>query len=325
MAQLHHQDFSMQLLPLGTCAANRTSYQDYSGYLLKFGDATTQYQILLDCGSKRVLDFDQVDPKRLKVIILSHSHLDHTHYIGKLIQKLVSYGRVALLTIIAHPNTIKVVNKIIKLWNQRKIPEFVRFTPIKLTIHDPYLRNPKKKCQTDLTQVANLDPISFDLGNNHAIKMQISATPALHTTSSIATKLEFDFTDPQQQEQWKKVNLVYSPDTSFKSDYLVEFAQNADYWLLDTTYHRAILDKAYEKYLKKKWRGEIHGHSSPEYSAMLCEKAKVKHYVIIHYFWKRFTKNFNEIEPTLLKLAGQFYHGNIIVTKELVPIELRVM
>lgn len=322
MAQSFNQTFNLQLIPLGTCAANRTEHQDYSSYLLEVGDAMTQYQVLLDCGSKRVLNFDYIDPKKLKVVIFSHSHLDHTHYVGKFVHNLVLAGRNTPLSIIAHPDTIEVVKKLIKLFNKRKIPEFITFIPIHLFIMDPCLKKPKKKCQTDFTQVASIDPVLFNLNNNRNIQMDLSATPAWHTTSSIATKLIFKLNDPKQQTQAHTVNLVYSPDTSFKSDYLVSFARDADYWLLDTTYHRPILDKAYAKYLQKKWRGEIHGHSSPEYSAMLCEQAKVKHYVVIHYFWKRFTKNFDEIRSTLRNLASQFYHGKIIVAKDLAPIDL---
>jgi ribonuclease BN (tRNA processing enzyme) len=303
----------MQILPLGTCAANRNPYQLFSSYLLEIITDVQKIQILMDLGNKRAADLKYINPDQLKVIFISHQHLDHSLYIGKLIRKLSKLKRKEPLKIIANSITCKVIEKLIKLKNWFKIPSFVELIPSEFKENHRELE--KYQDQENINQVNSLEPLIFQMKNDIQFKLSIKITHTIHIKDSVAFRLGLEMVD-STSTVLKKNELVYSPDTKYDSDNLIPFAKDVDYWLLDTTFHKDYIIQEVAG-----GKNDPH-HSSPEHSARLCRLANVKNYVIIHYFWSRFAEKYEDAEQNLLEMAKQEYSGNIIVSKDLHPIIL---
>ena len=308
-------DFEAVLLPLGTDAANRNKYQEFSGYLLKLQNGKNYSSILLDCGNKYCASLDIVNPENLELIILSHHHLDHTLYLGLLVKRLRKWGRKKPLSIVCHDYTWKKIKWLILLLNFG-IPSFIKHISIPIPMSKPYLRTRKKKATTNYSRVFNLN-YQFSAEN---FVMKIKASPAIHTRGTLAYRLKIYVNSNSN----RFLDLVYCPDTSFSSDHLIEFAKNTSYWLLDSTFRREYIDHEYTKFKENKRGGEISGHSCPYYSGKLCEKANASIYVIIHYFWERFAEKYKNTERNLMKRAQKSFSGALIVAKELEPILLKL-
>ncbi|MFX0101212.1 MAG: MBL fold metallo-hydrolase [Candidatus Hodarchaeota archaeon] len=293
------------LLPLGTCAGNTTVYQKHSAHLLEIQDNHKRVAILLDAGNKRVKSNRLYDIDDLELILISHDHLDHCLYIGALVQKLNFRGRRRKLKIISHVQAIKRIRVLIKIWNLGRIPRFVEFMSVDLP--------PRMDATFDVP------PINLGNGGLDEIQIEIATIMARHTPSTIAYRLKIKHAAIQENAL---LDLVFSPDTSFKSDHLVQFAQHAGFWLLDTTFATWEIQKQIKEYTEGKRGARFPGHSSPEYSARLCERAGVQNYVMVHYFWSRFARHFKDVKGNLSILGKKCFSRNIIIATELEPIIL---
>lgn len=276
------------LLPLGTCAANKTHFQEQSSYLLEILTNEKRYQILFDAGSSRVNNDKFVNPKFLRAIFLSHWHIDHTRYLGPLLKKLVKYLNNLDVTIFVNPWTWRAVTLRMLIRNG-----FI--TPRNIKLHHIHSRTYRKQ-------------VKFKLDED--FKIIITADRAVHSPDCIAYKVKIYSANDDK----KLTSFVYTPDTKFDSYDLSEFAYNADYWLLDTTFHTEFVQKGKDNIFLK--------HSSPEYSAIMCEKANVGTYIVGHYFWERFGTTYGEAVDNIRSKAQTYFKGKIIVARDLEPITL---
>jgi len=246
--------FRAVLLPLGTDAANRNRYQKFTSHILNFyiysnrGEEQLRSQILLDAGCKRSSNLDFVNPEKLDAIFLSHSHFDHTRFIGLLIRHLKKTGRVRELPLVCRPNAWRRVKWIIKAFNF-SIPEFLQYIPVNLQIFAPCLNSRTKESQTDFSQTVDLT--NLPLGKELEVKSK--AAPAKHSKNSVAYRF-WVFSNRKDNRKTKSLclDLVFTPDTSFQSTHLVSFAKNATHWMLDCTRQPDFIENTYQKYLKGK-------------------------------------------------------------------------
>ncbi|MBD3354163.1 MAG: MBL fold metallo-hydrolase [Candidatus Lokiarchaeota archaeon] len=307
------KDFSAIMLPLGTRAGViPVKHAEATAFLLKIIEEDSEYQILFDAGSKRILNKEFINPAKIIAVFLSHAHLDHTMYLGRFLRFLRRSGRKKPLYIYCHNNGWKSLKWWIRLFCCR-IPEFVYHIPIDLEIYNPYLKTHKKDCKTDLTQISKLKALKI---GKHLI-MNIRAAPALHCVSSVAYRINI-------RGDREHLDFVFSPDTSYNSMHLIPFAKNAMYWLLDSAFAKEIIDERYDRFLEHKRGGEIVCHSGPYYSGKLCQQANVGTYIMIHYIWNRYTEKFEDTENALTTRAKRTFDGNIIVSFDLVLITLKL-
>lgn len=276
------------------------------------------HQVLFDAGSRRILDEKYVRSDLLRAVFLSHAHLDHTLYLGKLIRRLKREGRETPLLVYCHENAWKSLRWWIRLFCFR-VPKFVKYMSMGLKMGDPHLKTHRKECQTDLSQSKVLKPIK--LGEN--LLLSIKVAPALHSSGSVVYRIKVSAVATEDSTDSQSVDFAFSPDTSYSSDHLIPFVKNVDYWLLDSAFAKEIIDERYKKFQNHERGGEIVCHSGPYYSGRLCELASVKNYVMIHYVWNRYAANYEDVDNAMIQRARETYGGNIIVSKDLKSIEMR--
>ncbi len=238
------------------------------------------FQILLDCGSSKILT--ECDPRKVKAIFITHTHLDHIKYLPKFIRSLKASKRTEVLYIFLHSEALSVISSFVH-FPFLQIPSFVKFMPL----------NPGA---------------SFMFG-----EIKIDAVAANHPAHSLAYK--FTFQTKQAKEGKNTMEICFCPDTSAYSDELIPFFKDADYGLIDTTFD----DIGLQKYFKR--RAPI-THCSPKFSGTLMKQAGVKTYVAVHYFWKRFGKIYSEAIENLRASIYEYFRGDIIITEDLKPIQL---
>ncbi|MHA1822206.1 MAG: MBL fold metallo-hydrolase [Promethearchaeota archaeon] len=174
------------------------------------------------------------------------------------------------------------------------------------------------------------------------LDIKIMTARAIHTKDSLAYRIRFyarhiilgddkgrhpkkekalnEELDLSKKE--KVLDIVYSPDTKFDSFHLADFAENTDYWLLDSTYNDGFID-SWRQYFNLGKTSDIMKHSSPKYSAWLCNLANSKSYVMIHYFWKRFRKEYgmekenDEVGSFIKRAVEKYYNGRFIIFRDL--------
>lgn len=286
----------IELLPLGSCAGDINTYQKFSAYLLNFyhiiiseaGKESRELdaQILLDAGNDRIFDEHWIKPEKLSGIFLSHGHFDHTLAIGKLCAFLQQKKRTQPLPIYFPIHAALKIRSLIKMRNKFKIPPFVEFHPI----------------------YPNIKEIRF---NNNVI---VQPYPAIHTIPCLSYKFLITKTG-------STLSLVYTPDTRIDSTNLIEQTKDVDYWMLDTTFDDAFYDKLLQN-PKKRSMMLRYQHSTPKYSAMLCQTAQVKTYIVIHYYWRRFNLEYSKVKEIIVQAAQKEFSGRVIVTEDLHPILL---
>lgn len=312
----------LTLIPLGWGDATKNKYQHYSCYLLHYQKDTHVRQMLLDVGSSLVLANPFIQWDNLTHILLSHHHIDHTAYLGKVIQYLMKLGRIHPLTIICHVKAWNWVEKYIKIWNHGQIPKFLQFQLVDLMINPSTERHYSYRPLKDFSTIKQFEPLEWIHNKSFILRLRFNFAPARHIESCMATRLNFEFVDCTKENSRMQLDLVYSPDTSWESYHLTSFAQYANYWLLDTTFDKKTLDKKHRFYQKHHFilGPDVHGHSSPEYSAQLCAQAHIGTYLMGHINWKRFAQKFDSLEENLIHLARPHFKGNMILVKELLPL-----
>lgn len=303
------------LLPLGTCSADQNKYQFYSSYLLLIETFNDTYQFLFDAGSKRCCDPCWLELNKLKMIFMSHFHMDHTLYLNKLIKMLSNSTIIEPPTILMHEETWGILQKIIKVLDLKgNALKLLRFRPKKVehkNIKIETIKLPIRKSITEkLDQIIELPLYTFYSGDKIEFAIKVSIINALHSKECIVYRLDI----LNEVDGNALLSFMYSPDTRYNSDYLTKIAQDADFWLLDTTFNNRYVEKYLMNTRKK--------HSCPKYSAQLCENAKVKNYLAGHYFWKRFAKNYSDAgEQIKIQMENRF-SGNVIILEDLNPVVL---
>lgn len=285
----------IELFPLGTCSANNNLDQKYSAYLLNFfqldpvsNSRTLENQVLLDAGNDRIFDDRWVNPDQLSAIFITHSHLDHTYSLGKLCAFLKKKKRTQPFHIYYPITSETKIRFKIRFFNQMKIPKFIVFHPIDMNLQE------------------------FQV--NQFIYVQ--SIPAIHSIPTLSYK--FKITTSKSI-----INCVYTPDTLYNSPQLMDHARNADYWLLDTTFNDFFIENLVQKIRQKKHWFYYPKHSSPKYSAILCQQANVKNFIAIHYYWKRFHKEYSKVKQIIINSANDVYAGRTMVSEDCIPIILK--
>jgi ribonuclease BN (tRNA processing enzyme) len=302
------------LFPLGTCSADQNKYQYYSSYLLVVETLKDSYQFLLDAGSKRVSDLCWIEPNKLKMVLISHFHMDHTLYLNKLMKLLNQSSENSYTTIVMHEKTWDILNRVMKVLDLKgnaikfmklrrkpKTYDNLKIMKIELPIREKLTDNLNKPIEIPL--------ITFNKENACEFSLKISVINAIHSKECVAYRLEF-----YEKGEKRLLYFVHSPDTRYNSEYLIDFAKESDYWLLDTTFKTEYVEK-YKDNIRKK-------HSCPKYSALLCERAKVKNYLVGHYFWKRFAKKYEDAAQNIKNEVEKYFTGTIQVLEDLCPIVL---
>jgi ribonuclease BN (tRNA processing enzyme) len=141
-------------------------------------------------------------------------------------------------------------------------------------------------------------------------KVGITWSRVLHSGFTIGYR--FDFLRANE-----KLTLVYSPDTSFLSKLAIQLARNADYWILDSTFPKAMLEQFYRA---KKPHTYLLVHSSPARSAQMCTAAHVGTYIVGHYFWKRYP---SPVGDHILREIADECKIPAIISWDLLPIRLQ--
>ena len=285
-------------------------------YLLKIKEEDAEHHVVFDTGSRRLLNQKYVHYDKLRAIFLSHAHLDHTVYLGLFLRKIRKSSRKEPLYIVCHENGWKSLKWWIRLFNFR-VPKFVRHVSPGLIIKKTHLKDPDKECQTDLSQIATLEPIT--LSENLVINTQVA--PALHSVSSVVYRLNISH---RNDESAPHLDFMFSPDTSYTSTHLVSFAKNAAYWLLDAAFSKEEIDKRYRWFEEGKKGGEVVCHSGPHYSGKICEQAEVKTYIVGHYCWDRFADDYHDAQRDIIRRVKETFSGNVVVSLDLVSIPLQL-
>ncbi|MHA1683047.1 MAG: MBL fold metallo-hydrolase [Promethearchaeota archaeon] len=288
---------SICLLPLGTCAGNSTPFQYKSSYLLRLRNSGKTSDLLLDAGSSRVTSKEFINPLSLDAIFISHSHLDHSLYIGKLVKFLKEEKRTRALYIYSNKMTWRTIKWLILVANGFRIPDFVKHVSFGLPA--------RKSALTRLD--ARGKKIVMKLSND--VEVSIESAYAKHKRDTVSLKITCKGDDDFQ--------LVYAPDTSCASKHLVAFARNASFWMLDSTFTKVQIAELYRE------KGQAPGHSSPYHSGLLCTEANVRVFIIVHYFWERFGPSFGIAVKNAGSDAANGFKGRIIVARDLDLIHLR--
>ncbi len=293
----------IQFIPLGTCAGNSTPLQDQSAYIVKIFNKNQENKllILLDAGSPRVLSPKYLDHQNLRAICFSHLHNDHFRYFIPLIRILIRTRPNKPLFIIAHPKAILYIKVLLFFSFKGRIPRFLRL----IGSYENQIK------QIHLSNLSNTQE-----NKQEGLFATIRLTSAQHSRWAVAFRITIQSTPLDHGKDTELADLVYSPDTAATSQNLVEFAKHAQFWCLDTTFNDQ------QMFAQLKTKPKQVGHSSPVYSAKLCQQAKVENYIAIHYFWSRFGQEYKTAKKNIKKRAQRFYKGNIIVSQDLRAIDL---
>ncbi len=142
----------------------------------------------------------RVDVLHTKRVYITHSHPDHTAFIGALVRRMRRLGRTDPLTIFCPTNTVQHLHQFIRLFNHNKIPSFVQIRPFK----------PAAPCTIDYLSSS---------------KTEVKAAAACHTTLTAG----YAFCQGDTR-------IIISPDTGPRCPTLLTLAQGATAWFHDCTF-----------------------------------------------------------------------------------------
>jgi ribonuclease BN (tRNA processing enzyme) len=279
---------NFEMLTLGSCAANPNPLQKYCSYLLEIkkenNEITTTKQILFDVGSSHTIS--HVDYQNLAAIFISHTHLDHIKYLGKLLRKIKGTKRKEPLLLYINAKSKELIKRLIRV-NCIGIPKFLQIIEV----------IPKEK--NELKDLSKILQQLFD------IEIELKSEYADHPANALAYRLDF----VSIVDKTNRFDFVFCPDTAYKEE-LIPFMKNVDYCMFDTTFD----DEGLEYFIQK---GARITHCSPRFSGPLLEKAQVKNYVVIHYYWKRFGEDLPSAQQMVRRELSKYFKGNIILTEDL--------
>ncbi len=264
----------MELVFLGTSSAIPTSHRNHSAVALKaFGEI-----FLFDCGEGTQLQMSKakISPMKINNIFITHFHGDHILGLPGIIQSMAFRGRKNPLHIFGPKGLVEMVNII------RNFGYFsLTFEIYMHEIDDGIIleeENYRISCSKMNHTVLNFAYSIYEKRRpkfirEKAIALGINPGPDFgKLQQGISVKVGDAVIQPEQVlgEERKGRKIIYSGDTT-PSEQMVEFAEDADLLIHESTFEGIYGDKAYEM-----------GHSTSVQAAEIAKKANVKRLILTH-------------------------------------------
>ena len=264
----------MELVFLGTSSAIPTSHRNHSAVALKaFGEI-----FLFDCGEGTQLQMSKakISPMKINNIFITHFHGDHILGLPGIIQSMAFRGRKNSLHIFGPKGLVEMVNII------RNFGYFsLTFEIYMHEIDDGIIleeENYRISCSKMNHTVLNFAYSIYEKRRpkfirEKAIALGINPGPDFgKLQQGISVKVGDAVIQPEQVlgEERKGRKIIYSGDTT-PSEQMVEFAEDADLLIHESTFEGIYGDKAYEM-----------GHSTSVQAAEIAKKANVKRLILTH-------------------------------------------
>ena len=264
----------MELVFLGTSSAIPTSHRNHSAVALKaFGEI-----FLFDCGEGTQLQMSKakISPMKINNIFITHFHGDHILGLPGIIQSMAFRGRKNPLHIFGPKGLVEMINII------RNFGYFsLTFEIYMHEIDDGIIleeENYRISCSKMNHTVLNFAYSIYEKRRpkfirEKAIALGINPGPDFgKLQQGISVKVGDAVIRPEQVlgEERKGRKIVYSGDTT-PSEQMVEFAEDADLLIHESTFEGIYGDKAYEM-----------GHSTSVQAAEIAKKANVKRLILTH-------------------------------------------
>ena len=264
----------MELVFLGTSSAIPTSHRNHSAVALKaFGEI-----FLFDCGEGTQLQMSKakISPTKINNIFITHFHGDHILGLPGIIQSMAFRGRKNSLHIFGPKGLVEMVNII------RNFGYFsLTFEIYMHEIDDGIIleeENYRISCSKMNHTVLNFAYSIYEKRRpkfirEKAIALGINPGPDFgKLQQGISVKVGDAVIQPEQVlgEERKGRKIIYSGDTT-PSEQMVEFAEDADLLIHESTFEGIYGDKAYEM-----------GHSTSVQAAEIAKKANVKRLILTH-------------------------------------------
>lgn len=249
----------MEIKVLGTVAPYVKDSKNCPGYLVK----TKNKKILLDCGngSTRLLNMEQ-DLKDL-IIIISHSDPDHFGDLLSLAPTVDLYHKFGFLDhkVKLYVPKPTIISKEERYPNRKWYPEeeWGKDKNKKFpSVEDELIRDIASKHYFEIIEYGNFDRLFID-------NTIISFSKTIHPKNTYAVKIQDD-----------ENTFVYSADTGYDENKLVQFAKNADIALFESTFLKGQLRLS-------------NTHLYAYEAAKIARVAKVGQLVLTH-FWPEIDK-----------------------------------
>ena len=264
----------MELVFLGTSSAIPTSHTNHSAVALKaFGEI-----FLFDCGEGTQLQMSKakISPMKINNIFITHFHGDHILGLPGIIQSMAFRGRKNPLHIFGPKGLVEMVNII------RNFGYFsLTFEIYMHEIDDGIIleeENYRISCSKMNHTVLNFAYSIYEKKRpkfirEKAIALGINPGPDFgKLQQGISVKVGDAVIQPEQVlgEERKGRKIIYSGDTT-PSEQMVEFAEDADLLIHESTFEGIYGDKAYEM-----------GHSTSVQAAEIAKKANVNRLILTH-------------------------------------------
>ncbi len=264
----------MELVFLGTSSAIPTSHRNHSAVALKaFGEI-----FLFDCGEGTQLQMSKakISPMKINNIFITHFHGDHILGLPGIIQSMAFRGRKNPLHIFGPKGLVEIINII------RNFGYFsLTFEIYMHEIDDGIIleeENYRISCSKMNHTVLNFAYSKYEKRRpkfirEKAIALGINPGPDFgKLQQGISVKVGDTIIQPEQVlgEERKGRKIIYSGDTT-PSERMVEFAEDADLLIHESTFEGIYGDKAYEM-----------GHSTSVQAAEIAKKANVKQLILTH-------------------------------------------
>ncbi len=274
----------MELITLGTSSGVPTKDRNQSAHLV----STKNYDILMDCGegTQKQLKIKGLSPTRIKKILITHWHGDHSLGILGLLQSLAFLSEEIVRVEIYGPKNTKRRLKILMegFVFQGRLDLKVKECSSGIVFEDDYL---EVYC---LPMEHSTDCIGYSIKEKDKRKIKMSEITKLKIPESpLLTKFtqgksvifkgnKINAKDVTYLEKGKK--LVYVTDTVLCNN-AIKLAKDADLLLCEATYDKSLYEKA-----KK------HSHMTTHDAAHIASEAKVKKLIITH-----FSPRYTDLKP----------------------------
>ena len=274
----------MEVIVLGTSSGVPTKDRNHSSHLV----STKNYDILMDCGegTQRQLKIKGLNPTRIKKILLTHWHGDHSLGLLGLLQSLAFLNQETVRIEIYGPKQTKKRLKILMegFVFQGQLNLVIKECKSGKIFEDEYL---EIHC---LPMNHSTDCIAFSIKEKDKRKIKMSEITKLKIPEgpmlnkfvqgkSLTFKgKKINAKDVTYTEKGKK--LVYVTDTVM-CDNAIKLAKDADLLICEATYDKSLEEKA-----KK------HSHMTTHDAATIASEAKVKKLLLTH-----FSPRYTDLKP----------------------------
>jgi len=274
----------MEVTVLGTSSGVPTKDRNQSAFIV----STRNYDILMDCGegTQRQIKIKGLSPNRIKKILITHWHGDHSLGLLGLLQSLAFLSEtIPKIEIYGPKNTKKRLTTLMEAFvfqgqldlKIKDCDSGMIFEDTELEIHCLPLDH-----STDCIGFSIIEKDKRKLKMSEMTKLKIPEGP-LYTKFTQGKSVTFKgkkilAKDVTYLEKGKK--LTYVTDTVL-CDNAIKLAKNADLLICEATYDQSLLEKA-----KK------HSHMTTQEAASIASEAKVKQLVLTH-----FSPRYSDLKP----------------------------